>query len=287
MILVADSGSTKTDWAVIVDGITRTYFSTSGYNPFFMDADSIRDSIFREIDGRLDSTVIRQVFFYGAGCQGAHIATMEYVLQQVFTAAETVKVEVDLLAAARALLGNEPGFAAILGTGTNTCLYDGNAITYHIDSLGFLLGDEGSGAVIGKRILTDYLRNQMGQSVREAFIRIYALDENELMQEVYGAGYPNRYCASFVKFLDEPTVSADYRRLVVCEAFSGFFEKLVCLYPDYRSLTFNCVGSVGYHFSDLLRVAAEDQGMKVGRVLPSVIESLSLHHSEMAQGDFL
>ncbi|MGV3764130.1 N-acetylglucosamine kinase [Parapedobacter sp.] len=278
MILVADSGSTKTDWGVISAEGVATYFSTSGYNPFFMDSDSIRDAISSEIGSYLAPVDVQRVFFYGAGCQGGQVSNMARALRQVFTSAITVEVSMDLLAAAKALLGNQPGFAAILGTGTNTCLYDGNTITYHIDSLGFLLGDEGSGAAIGKCILVDFLRHQMDHPIREAFGRKYALDEAVIMEQLYSSPYPSRYCASFTRFLDEPEAVESYRARIVGEAFRLFFEKLVCLYPAYRSLTFNYVGSIGYHFHDLLKMEAENRGMKVGRVLSTVIEKLTLYH---------
>ncbi len=259
------------------EGLT-TYFSTSGYNPFFMDIDSIRDTISMEIKEYLDPAEIKGIFFYGAGCQDGQVSNMERALRQVFTGAATLRVSVDLLAAAKALLGNDPGFAAILGTGTNTCLYDGNAITHHIDSLGFLLGDEGSGAAIGKRILADFLRNQMDSAIREAFERKYALHEATILEQVYASRYPNRYCASFTRFLDEPEAAGNYRKRIVGDAFQAFFEKLVCLYPMYESLTFNCVGSIGCHFSDLLKMEAQNRGMKVGLILPTVIEKLTLYH---------
>src|SRR5690606_37373780 len=235
-------------------------------------------AISSEVGVHLAPIDVQSVFFYGAGCQGSQVANMERALRQVFTAAVTVEVSVDLLAAAKALLGDHPGFAAILGTGTNTCLYDGSTITYHIDSLGFLLGDEGSGAAIGKRILTDFLRNQMESPIRDAFERKYGLREAEIMEQVYASNYPNRYCASFTRFLDEPEAAGKYRERIVGEAFRVFFEKLVCLYPAYRTLTFNCVGSVGYHFSDLLKIEAENRGMEVGLILPTVIEKLTLYH---------
>lgn len=262
------------------DGST-TYLSTSGYNPFFMGIDSIRDAISLELDGQLEFVKVEHIFFYGAGCQGNQVSNMEQALREVFTEAVTINVSMDLLAAAKALLGDRPGFAAILGTGTNTCLYDGNTIAHHIDSLGFLLGDEGSGAAIGKRILTDFLRNQMDGIIRDAFERKYGLDEAALMEQIYASTHPNRYCASFTRFLDEPEAAGSYREQVVADAFRAFFEKLVCLYPAYQSLTFNCVGSIGYHFSDLLKIEAENRGMKVGSILPAVIERLTLYHSSV------
>src|SRR5690606_36029744 len=192
VILVADSGSTKTDWGVIsADGSIR-HFSTSGYNPFFMDIDSIEKAISTELSVHVDPIEVHRVFVYGAGCQDGQVQNMEAALHQVFIKATTIQVSVDLLAAAKALLGDGPGFAAILGTGTNTCLYDGRAISYHIDSLGFLLGDEGSGAAMGKRILADFLRNQLPDDVRSAFERKYGLSEATLMEQVYASGEPNR-----------------------------------------------------------------------------------------------
>ena len=243
-----------------------------------MDRDSIQQAISTELHTHVDPSRVTRVYFYGAGCQDGQVHNMEVALRRVFPKADTVHVSVDLLAAAKALLGDAPGFAAILGTGTNTCLYDGRTISYHIDSLGFLLGDEGSGAAMGKRILADFLRNQMEADVRAAFERKYALSEATLMEQVYASHEPNRYCASFARFLDEPEAAGDYRHQVVSDAFQTFFEKLVCLYPAYRSLTFNCVGSIGYHFSDFLKIEAEKRGMQVGIILPTVIEKLTLYH---------
>lgn len=249
-----------------------------------MDIDSIFDVLSMEVKEHFNPAEIQRVFFYGAGCQGNQIFNMEQALRRVFKEAVTIQVFVDLLAAAKALLGDDPGFAAILGTGTNTCLYDGQAIAHHIDSLGFLLGDEGSGAVIGKRILTDFMRNQMSSPIREAFERKYALDEATILEQVYASRYPNRYCASFTRFLDEPEAAGSYRNRIVGEAFQAFFEKLVCLYPAYESLTFNCVGSIGYHFSNLLKMEAESRGMKVGLILPTVIEKLTHYHQNRLAG---
>src|SRR5690606_27078793 len=281
MILIADSGSTKTDWGVISHDGSIDYFSTAGYNPFFMDVGTMGEGISSVIGVCLYPAEVRQLLFYGAGCQDSQVDKVKGALLKVFPGAMTVKVSVDLLAAAKALLATHPGFVAILGTGTNTCLYDGRSISYHIDSLGFLLGDEGSGAAIGKRVLVDFLRNQMDPAVREAFIRRYALDESSLMEHVYTATYPNRYCASFARFLNEPEVPSGYRELIVKDAFASFFEKLVCQYPSYKTLTFNCVGSIGYHFRDLLITAAENHGMKVGLIERSVIERLTHYYHSL------
>ena len=278
MIVVADSGSSKTDWCVISETGEKTFFNTGGYNPFFMKAADILNALKKELPNYLDHQRVKSVFFYGSGCQGEKVSQIKTVLKQVFTRAHTIQVEVDLLGAARALLGNKSGFAAILGTGTNTCLYDGTNITHHIDSLGFLLGDEGSGAVIGKKILLDYMRHQMPKSVQEAFRQKYKVPEEELLDQVYASQQPNRYCASYAKFLDLPEINNPYGRELVKEVFDLFFKNLVSLYPNYNQYEFNCIGSIGYTFREILTETAKQYQMKAGKIIPAVITDLVTYH---------
>ncbi|MGK6352872.1 N-acetylglucosamine kinase [Parapedobacter sp. DT-150] len=283
MILIADSGSTKTDWAISSKGAATQYFTTTGYNPFFMDAPSILASMTGEMKKHPELSSVEAVYFYGAGCQGEKRSQMEQALTQVFAHCPVIRVEVDLLAAAHALLGDSPGFAAILGTGTNTCLYNGKTIVYHIDSLGFLLGDEGSGAAIGKRILVDFLRHRMPPAIRDAFMQAYRVQEDDVMQQLYSSGQPNRYSASFARFLDSQAVPDSYRRQVVSDAFDTFFAQLVSAYPDYGLYSFNCVGSIGFHFRELLEATAGRYGMKTGKIIRSVIEQLVDYHSHSTE----
>lgn len=279
MILIADSGSTKTAWCAIEKEDKKIYFESEGYNPFFVTPDYVKDSLLKSLPIDLDPHKISAVHFYGAGCQGDKIPVMQGTLQDVFIHAPEIYVEGDLLAAARALLGRKAGFVAILGTGTNTCIYDGARITDNINSLGFLLGDEGSGAYIGKQIISDYIRGKMPTAMREFFFHEYALTPSELLSRVYAAKLPNRYCAGFTRFLTKDEADAGYREKVVKTSFHHFFTNLVSAYPDYRHYELNCIGSIGYIFQDLLHTVAAEYGMKTGKITSSLIADLAVYHA--------
>ena len=279
MILIADSGSTKTDWCFLDSSRKEHYFMTEGYNPYFCDEHYIINSIKENLPGGIDRLGIKEVYFYGAGCQDDKVAVMQGILRSVFSNCEQIAAEVDLLAAARGLLGNKAGFAAILGTGTNTCIYDGNRIINNVDSLGFILGDEGSGAAIGKKILSDYLRNKMPGSVKSAFQNMYELNPADIIHRIYREPLANRFCASFTRFLKHPEVDPDYGNKLVKSSFTEFFHNLVSCYPDYNKYTFNCIGSVSYHFAAILEEVLNDFQMEPGRILPSLIAELASFHS--------
>jgi glucosamine kinase len=204
------------------------------------------------------------------------VATVADAMHAVFQRAR-VFVGHDLLAAARALLGRQPGFAAILGTGTNSCVYDGEHVAHNVDSLGYFLGDEGSGAFIGKALLRDYLRGDMPTGLAAEFYATYGLERDDILDQLYNKPFPNRFIASFAKFAyDHNNVS--YCRQLVVEAFDLFFKNIIAKYPDYQSHTFNCVGSVGYNFRDALAQVATAHGMKVGKIIRSPIDDLVSYH---------
>src|SRR5690606_16157652 len=189
----------------------------------------------------------------------------------------------DLLAAARALLGTDSGFAAILGTGTNTCIYDGNDISLNIDSAAYILGDEGSGCYIGKKLLTDYVRGLMPDNVREEFWNTYQHTPDEVMDRVYTEPLANRFFAGFSKFVYDNNVNIEYSRGIVKTSFVDFFTNLVSKYPNYQDYTFNCIGSVGYNFRNVLEETANEFGMKVGKIIRSPIDDLVKYHMEIAK----
>lgn len=282
MLLIADSGSTKTEWCLVDEQGAETYFSTEGYNPYFVSEQYVIGSVKKHFPSAIAPAGIREVHFYGAGCQDDKAGIMAQTLGKIFTGAVHVAAEVDLLAAARGLLGNEAGFAAILGTGTNTCLYDGRRITQNIDSLGFMLGDEGSGAAIGKKVLSDFLRHKMPARVRQLFTDTYQLSEAAIMHQVYKEPLPNRFCAGFTKFLAMPEVDNGYAQTILKQAFTEFFTNLVSCYPGYAGYTFNCVGSVGYYFRDTISEVALSFGMQTGLVIPSLIKHLVRYHRQEA-----
>jgi N-acetylglucosamine kinase-like BadF-type ATPase len=227
----------------------------------------------------MDLSLIREVHFYGAGCQEDKVEVMRQILKSIFIRAEKICAEVDLLAAARGLLGRKAGFAAILGTGTNTCIYDGKEITQNIDSLGFILGDEGSGASIGKKVLSDFLRGKMPPQVHEVFLDTYGLSLGEAIHKVYREPMANRFCAGFARFLAREEVDRNYAYRIIKNAFGDFFYNLVSCYPDYTRYTFNCIGSIGYYYKDILEEVCAAYHMQTGRISSSLIRDLAGYHS--------
>jgi len=277
MILIADGGSTKTTWCLVDAHSTRSLFHTEGYNPEFIGTAGITASLHHSLPPTLAPADITEVYYYGASVvTPQQVATVADAMRPVFGQAR-VFVGHDLLAAARALLGRQPGFAAILGTGTNSCLYDGEAIAHNVDSLGYFLGDEGSGAFIGKALLRDYLRGDMPAALAAEFRATYGLERDAIFDKLYNQPFPNRFIASFAKFAyDHQQVS--YCQQLVAEAFDLFFRNIIKKYPDYQTHTFNCVGSVGYNFREALTQAATAHGMQVGKIIRSPIDDLVSYH---------
>jgi len=280
MIIIADGGSTKTNWCLVTDEQKKIYFNTEGYNPYFVSEEYIINSLKEGLPTDLQIDKITEVNYYGAGCSVDDKKKIVHdAMQAVFTSA-TVNIGHDLLAAARAVLGTNEGFAAILGTGTNTCLYNGKEITNNIDSLAYILGDEGSGCYIGKKLLGDYVRGYMPEAVRELFWETYKLTPDEVIDIVYTKPLANRFCAGFSKFVYDNTVNIEYSRNLVKSSFDDFFRNLVTHYPDYQKYTFNCIGSVGYNFRNVLEEVVKENGMQMGNIIRSPIDNLVKYHIE-------
>ncbi len=273
MILIADSGSTRTTWCLA--GEPDIFFETEGYNPYFVDKGYIIDSLSRSFPSTIPINHIDQIYFYSAGSVDT-IPILKDVLNSIFPGAES-HIEDDTLGAARALLGNNAGFAAILGTGANTCIYDGRNIVENIDSLGFILGDEGSGGAMGKKLIGDFIRQTMPPDIRAIFFDTYHLTANDLIDHIYNKPLANRFCAGFSKFLKEH-IETNYAQHLVRSSFNELFTNLVTKYPNYNQYAFNCVGSIGYHFRDILCDVANHHGMTPGLILSSPIEKLAGFH---------
>jgi len=277
MVLIADSGSSKTDW-VLTDGKNKKIlFNTIGYNPYFLDAENIYNSISSTLAEKFNTSIVNKVFFYGAGC--SNIGKVNIVHQALAKCFSNSKIQVghDMLAAARALLGNQPGFVAIIGTGSNTCIYNGNKIEKNIDSLGYLLGDEGSGCHIGKKIVRDFMRGYLPASLDYGFRKTYLLKNEEIFDRMYNGSLPNRFLAGFCKFAHTHK-NNPYVKKIVKECFNEFFDNLVCQYPVHKKLSFNCVGSVGFIFKEQLLNTAKSHGMTVGKIIASPITGLVDYH---------
>jgi N-acetylglucosamine kinase-like BadF-type ATPase len=278
MIIIADGGSTKTNWCVVDSTGKKTLFNTEGYNPYFSDTDYIIASMRKNMPADLPSSEITEVYYYGAGVHNEQkAAIVSDALKVIFKNAE-IKIGHDLLAAARALLDDQRGFAAILGTGTNTCIYDGEDIEFNIDSLAYILGDEGSGCYIGKKLLGDYIRGYMPKNVRDIFWETFKLTPDDILNTVYTKPLPNRFCASFSKFVYDITVDIEYSRGIVKSSFNDFFKNLVSHYPNYKELEFNCIGSVAYNFRNVLEEVAQEYDMKMGKIIRSPIDDLVKYH---------
>lgn len=283
MILIADGGSTKSSWCLVdKDGTKKSYFNTEGYNPYFTDTQAIISSLDSNLPEDLYRGLVEKVFYYGAGCSTPNKnEVVAKAMRSVFKNAE-VFVGHDLLAAARALLADKAGFGAILGTGTNTCLYDGSDISHNIDSLGYFLGDEGSGSFIGRRMLRDYMRGFLPKDLHHNFNQTFGLSNEDILEAIYNKPLPNRFLASFAKFVNE-NIEMDYCKEIVKEGFTAFFENLVSKYPDYQNYSFNCVGSVGYNFREILEPLAKEYGMSIGKIIRAPIDDLVQYHIDFME----
>ncbi len=278
MILIADSGSTKTSWCLLdKDKKKRLSFTTEGYNPYYIDAAYIAASLQSKIPLDLNVSAIEKLYFYGAGCYAEKADIVKEGLAVIFCNCD-IEVNLDILAASRALLGDEAGFVAILGTGTNTCVYDGKSIVKNIDSLGFILGDEGSGGYMGKKFLADLLRNKVPDSLQNTFSKRYQLGREEIFDGIYNQPYPNRFCAGFAGFLLENANVEEYCNQLISGCFSDFFKNLVSAYPGFTSYSFNCVGSIGFHFRSWLILITAKYGMGTGKIVEAPIDELVLFH---------
>ena len=278
MIVIADSGSTKTTWCVVDASGKIREFNTEGYNPCYAGGEKLSEILKPHLLDNFDTSRVHQVSFYGAGVFEDKYDRIHNALHPVFPNAR-IEAGSDLTGAARALLGYKPGFAAILGTGSNSCLYDGEKITHHVQSLGFLLGDEGSGGYMGKRLITDYIRGYMPEEVRQWFWETYRLSGAQLLHRIYSDPTPNRYCASFTRFLTGEHAGHEYlEQHVICGSFRDFFNRIVQFYPDYQKYMFNCVGSIGWIFRDRLTFMASEFGMATGNIINSPMEGLVKYH---------
>lgn len=273
LLLIADSGSTKTDWALRSDAGDIHYFRTSGLNPFILGTDELVTTIGNEVVPHISNFINRIVSlrFYGAGCREQGAERMSRALKQIFEHA-TVDVASDMLGAARALLGREAGIACILGTGSNSCLFDGKTIVRSIPSLGYILGDEGSGAVLGRKLLAGIFKKQLPDELCSTFNQEYMLLPEDVMENVYRRPFPNRYMAGFVPFIKKHIDDVSIQNLVL-EEFSRFFERNICAYRgNHQKVSF--VGGIAYNFKEQLQLAALHAHYEIGQILNSPFDKI-------------
>lgn len=276
VILIADGGSTKTNWALIGHGCRHT-FVTSGMNPLVLCEDEVVRLLREELTPHISGLDIDSVFFYGAGCIPSVCGNMRGFLMAV-TRCDDVCVESDLLGAARALCGHEQGIACILGTGSNSCKFDGSDIVQHVSPLGYVLGDEGSGAVMGRILLGNILKKQLPLPVIEDFFASYALDASAIIECVYRQPAPNKFMASFMPFVSKHIGVPEVEHMVVDE-FKRFFKRNVMQYGGVDMLPVKFTGSVALHFAPQLRKAASECGLSVDSIVADPLPGLIAYHT--------
>lgn len=279
MILIADSGTSKTDWRVIHRDGKISQHRGVGFNPYYMTAEEMAIQMRHEFLVNLEHE-IEEIYYYGAGCSAPdRKAEVSQALSTIFAKA-TIHVDHDLSAAARATCGHKAGIACILGTGSNSCDYDGSSIISTRPAAGYILGDEGGGCYVGRKFLTDFIHEEMPEKIRESAIERFHITQNIIQDHVYRQPFPSRYMASFCRFISE-NKSDPYCYALFYNSFKDFFAKHVCKYKDYRNKPVNFVGSIAYYNNDILRKAAADTGITVNIIIESPIAGLTLYHQEL------
>ncbi len=275
MQLIADSGSTKVDWRAILDDGTVKSIYTEGINPVFQTKEYIVN-IFKENLLPVLGTDVKEIFFYGAGVLSPEISqTLSEAFKEVFPNSVCYAAS-DILAAARALCGHNAGIACILGTGGNTSFYDGKEITKGVKAGGFILGDEASGGVLGKKLVADFIKGLLPKEIEEEFVKRYDLDYPKIVAKVYKEPLPSRFLASFSPFINE-FKSHPHIANLIRTSFDEFFTRNIYQY-DYKNYTVNLVGSIAHYYEDILREVAAERGVTIGKILKSPIDALVEYH---------
>jgi len=278
MIILAESGSSKTDWCFIQDGVVVIQVSTIGLNPYFVDASGIAATIKEYVLPALElSQTINNIYFYGAGCSTGRMCEIVNQGLAVHFPKAIIEVQSDMIAAARALCGDGTGIVSILGTGSNSCAYHEGKIIEQSPALGYVLGDEGSGTDIGKRLLQSFCYKELKPELQEAFESKYKIKKDDVLESIYKKPFPNRYIASFVPFITEhPDASLS---TLVRIAFESFLKQHIGLYQSLPADTpLYFTGSVANAFAGILEEEIEKRKLTLGNIIQSPLEGLIKYH---------
>lgn len=270
-ILIADSGATNTDWCLLQKGKVIHRFNTKGISPIFQTQDEISEEIKKHVYPEVKERMPDAIFFYGTGCIPEKIESVKKAIQSSFPI-EKVEVYSDLIAAAHSLCGNKPGIACILGTGSNSCQWNGNDITNQVSPLGFILGDEGSGASMGKLLVGDILKNQLSAELKEKFLKQYELTPATIIDKVYRKPFPSRFLASVTPFLLQ-NIENEAVKNIVKRSFTDFFQRNVMQY-EYKNHKVNFVGSIAHYYAAILKEVAMENGLTIGKIHQSPMDGL-------------
>lgn len=279
MILLADSGSTKTHWSLVDSGISKKTIETPGLNPYFVSADKVRHVLQTDLLPQVVTKFVSEIHFYGAGCSTESNNNLIRTSVKQFFRDSDVHVYHDILGAARAVHGEDKGIACILGTGCNACYYDGERIFTVVPSLGYLFGDEGAGSNIGKLFMEKYLKGKLPADLREEFDQAYHLTLENILNALYNRPSPNRFLASFSEFI-APRQQHPFLHDLVKSAFQSFITEQVMKYQDYKKHRIGFVGSIAWFYRGILTEVAAENQLNVVSVLRSPLEGLVKFHSK-------
>lgn len=285
MQLIADAGSTKTVWSLLTRSGHSEDFQTEGINPFFQSENDIADIVSNRLLPQLAKHLwvgpITNIYFYGAGCTKEKSVIVKNALSRFFKKSEIV-VDSDMVGAAVALFGKQTGVACILGTGSNSCLWLDGQIKFQVPSLGFILGDEGSGGALGKRLVADLLKNQLNEELKHKFLTENNLTQADIIERVYRQPLPNRFLASLSKFCAD-NISDENIKALVKRHFAEFADRILVQYKNValsagiEDLKFGFVGSVAYYYEPFLREVMTERGLQISEILKDPIKNLSNH----------
>lgn len=281
MIIIVESGSTKTDWSV-VDKDSVIQVVTGGYNPYYFDV-SVLEGYIKELLLQLslqtNPNEITSIYFYGSGCSSEeNYKKVSNALKKFFPKAMCF-IYHDLLASARAVLEDKPGIACILGTGSNSCLYNGKEILENVPSVGWLIGDEGSGVYLGKLLITDYLRFALPENINFLLEKEYFLSFETVLSKMYSEPQPNNFFASFPPFIAK-YIDSEYCRNLVLKNFEDFYFWQISKYTDFKNEEIGFVGSIAYYFKDILKEWMDNKGLKLGKVYKAPMDGLLKYQSK-------
>ena len=276
MILVADSGSTKTEWKVIKEGIPQESIFSSGINPFFLSSEEIYLLLIKEVED-LSGYSFSKIYFYGTGCNSvAKENTVKDAIYRFLPCSE-ILIGSDLLGAARSLCLSEPGIACIMGTGSNSCYYNGSVIVSNVSPLGYILGDEGGGAVIGRKLVSGVLKKQVPQNVIDIFFDTYKITPSEILENVYMKPFPNRFLGQFAKFISS-NIHIPELQDIITSSFEDFIRRNILQYPESRILPVHFTGSIAYNFRNFLEDLLIKNKLKPGIITLSPMANLIKYH---------
>jgi glucosamine kinase len=282
MILIAESGSTKTDWVLVGQNNNLSYFKTIGFNPFFHASEFIAEEIKTNSDLYASSSKVTRVYFYGAGCSSENMSIIiQKGLKQVFNNAD-ISVDHDLLACAYATYEGEPSISCILGTGSNSCYFDGENLIEEVPAIAYVLGDEGSGSYYGKKLLRDYLYNLLPVNIKEDLETQLGISKSIIFENVYMKPHANVYLASFMKFINTQ-YHTDYVVNMIEHGMEEFIKIHVCCYPNYKNVKTHFIGTISKLFERELRKAAELHDVKLGNIVRKPVDNLVHYHLRKLQ----